>query len=246
MKAIRHLMQICLLGTVLLALPAVVQAQFTFTNNGDGTCTITGYIGSGGAVTIPSTIDGLTVTSIGSQAFEGSADSPTSVTIPNSVTSIGEGAFEGCPLTSVSIPNSVTNIGEQAFDGTDLTSVTISNSVTIIGLGAFAACNNLTTINVNQSSPNYSVVSGVLFNKNKTTLIQYPGGGAVSYVIPNSVTNIEEIAFGGCSSLTGVTIPSSVTSIGASAFTFCSSLTSITVPNSVTNIGPLRSLTAPV
>ncbi|MGA2660912.1 MAG: hypothetical protein ABSH34_25800, partial [Verrucomicrobiota bacterium] len=52
---------------LLLMLPAVVQAQFNYTNT-NGTITITKYTGSGGAVTIPSTIDGLPVTSIGSHA----------------------------------------------------------------------------------------------------------------------------------------------------------------------------------
>ena len=76
---------------LLLALPAVVQAQFTYTTN-NGTITITGYTGSGGAVTIPSTINGLPVTSIGDYAFY-NCTSLTSVTIPNSVTSIGDEAF---------------------------------------------------------------------------------------------------------------------------------------------------------
>jgi BspA type Leucine rich repeat region (6 copies) len=107
MKAKRYLTQICLLGALLLALPAAVQAQFDYTDNGIGICTITDYIGSGGAVTIPSTINGQTVTSFGAQAFEGSANSPTSVTIPNSVTSIGEGTFAGClSLTTITVNSS--------------------------------------------------------------------------------------------------------------------------------------------
>ena len=57
-----------LLLLLLLTLPAVVQAQFTYTAN-NGQITITGYTGSGGAVTIPGTIDGLPVTSIGGYAF---------------------------------------------------------------------------------------------------------------------------------------------------------------------------------
>src|ERR1039457_1377456 len=99
---------------LLLDLPAALQAQFTYTIN-NGTITITGYTGPGGAVTIPSTIDGLPVTTIGDSAF---AFCPlSSVTIPNSVISIGDWAFFDCrSLTSVTIPNSVTNIGDHAFD----------------------------------------------------------------------------------------------------------------------------------
>jgi hypothetical protein len=72
----------------------------------DATITIIGYSGPGGAVEIPSTIDGKTVTKIGDYAFWG--NQLTSVTIPNSVTTIGGGAFEGNQLTSVTIGANVT------------------------------------------------------------------------------------------------------------------------------------------
>ena len=91
----------------------------------------------------------------------------------------------------------------------------------------------------------YSSVDGVLFNKSQTTLIQYPGGKAGSYTIPNSVTSIGDCAFDGCTSLTSVTIPNSVTSIGDCAFDYCTSLTSVTIPSSVTNIEGYAFVAAP-
>ena len=156
-----------------------------------------------------------------------------------SVTSIGNSAFFGCTdLTSVTIPNSVTSIGGSAFFGcTDLTSVTIPNSVTSIGGSAFYGCTGLTSIDVASDNSNYCSVDGVLFNKDKTTLIQYPGGKQGAYTIPNSVTSIGNYAFEICTGLTSVTIPNSVTSIGHYAFLYCRSLTSVTIPNSVTSIG---------
>jgi hypothetical protein len=85
-----------LLGLMLLAARAALQAQFDYTTNADGiSLTITNYTGPGGAVAIPTNINGLTVTTIGPGAFL-EIYGLTSVTIPGSVTSIGHSAFDLC------------------------------------------------------------------------------------------------------------------------------------------------------
>jgi hypothetical protein len=236
----------------LLALPVVVQAQFTFTTN-NGALTITRYTGCGDAVTLPSTTNGLPVTSIGDYAFI-LCNSLTTVTIPNSftnignsafywcsslasvtigtnVTSVGNFAFYGCTsLTTVAIPNSVTNIGSYAFDGcSSLTTVTIGNSLNGIGSFAFISCSSLTTISVDALNSVYSSADGVLFDKSQAALKQYPTGRAGAYAISNSVTSIESSAFYACTSLTSVKIPSSLTNIGGFGFYACGSLTTISV-----------------
>ena len=102
-------------GTDVSVSATEVYGDFEYEANNNNTITITNYKGNGGDVTIPSTIDGKSVTSIGSWAFE-YCTGLTSINIPNSVTEIGYGAFENCTgLTSVVIPNSVTEIGSTAF-----------------------------------------------------------------------------------------------------------------------------------
>ena len=201
-----------------------------------------------GAVTIPATLGGYLVTSIGQYAFY-LCNGLTSVTIPDSVTSIRSSAFSGCSglmdvvvpqsvcnsgmssvfpsayqsITNVVISGSVTSIGQYAFYlCSGLTSVTIPDSVTSIGSSAFSGCNGLADAN------GFIVVRNVLYG--------YHGAdGAVT--IPDGVTSIGGGAFRDCSGLTSVTMPDSVTSIGWSAFEDCSSLVSVTIPNSVECIG---------
>jgi hypothetical protein len=246
---------------LLLTLPAVVQAQFTYTTN-NGTVTITRYTGLGGVVTIPDMINGLPVTSIGNSAFRDFSDL-TSVTIPRSVTnieslafyncmslasvnipygvtSIGEGTFYNClSLTSVTIPTSVISIGQGAFDEcSGLTSVAIPNSVTSIGHGAFSECSGLTNVTIGNS---VAAIGGFAF-----------GGcsGLTSVIIPNSVTNIEDWPFIWCSQLTAIrvdTLNSAYSSVDGVLFNKPQTTLveypegiaapSYTIPNSVTNIG---------
>jgi hypothetical protein len=173
------------------------------------------------------------VTSIGDWTFAFSFPVLTSVTIPASVTSIGEYAFVQCSaLASVTIPEGVTSIGFAAFNNCDaLTSVAIPASVTSIGGAAFSACNGLTSINVAATNANYVSDNDVLFDKAKTTLIQYPAGKMeTSYIIPNNITSIGEFSFDDCRVLVSIIIPEGVTSIGYAAFSGCTGLTSITIP----------------
>jgi hypothetical protein len=136
----------------------------------------------------------------------------------------------GNPRTSYTIPNTVKKIGINAFTHSQaLTSVTIPESVTSIEMLVFNLCTSLTAINVDAANPNYSSEDGVLFNKDKTNLIQYPAGNPrTSYTIPNTVTEIMAYAFYGCEALSSVTIPESVTKMGHYAFAGCTSLAEIT------------------
>src|SRR5689334_17815864 len=84
---------------LLLVVPIAVQAQFTFTTNGDNTITITRYTGPDGDVVVPDTIEGLAVTSIADQAF--AYVNLTNVTIGNNVISIGNSAFFHCDNLTV-------------------------------------------------------------------------------------------------------------------------------------------------
>jgi len=216
-----------------------------------------------GAVTIPSSVTSgsisYSVTSIGDYAFAKSTGL-TSVTIPSSVTSIGSYAFYSCTgLTSVTIPSSVTSIGTWAFlscwgltsidlstslhsigDGAfwgcmDLTDVSIPASVNKIGNYVFLGCTELTQINADAANINFSSVDGVLYNKDKSTLLVYPSARSdVSYTIASSVDTIGSYAFGYCKNLTSITIPTTVVYITGHAFISCNGLTSVFIPSSVT------------
>ena len=210
----------------------------------DKTCEVTSGGSSeaySGTVFIPEIVNynntDYTVIAIGNYAFE-NYSTITDITVPSSITTIGQGAFRRCSaLEHIIIPNSVESIGGWAFsDCIALTDINIPHSVKTIGTGAFSRCPVLAKINVENGNTNYCSQDGVLFNYDKTILIQCPGGKSGEYIIPSSVTTINNYAFNVCTSLTNITIPSSVTTISGYAFSCCSSITNVIMPNSVTTI----------
>jgi hypothetical protein len=185
-------------------------------NVSSGKATIIKYMGKGGKVTIPSTLDGYPVTSIGDDAFS-MCMVLTSMIIPNSVTTIDDYAFSGCyELTSITIGTSVTTLGIAAFAGCyRLTSVTIPTSVTSIGIAAFTSCAALTSVTI----PNSVTHIGTSAFEECT--------GLTSVSIGSGVTSIGYETFWNCPSLTSVTIPNSITRIGGEAFSGCLGLTAV-------------------
>ena len=162
------------------------------------------------------------------------------VEIKQGITNIGSYAFAYCSsLSSISIPDSVIYIGSYAFAYCrSLSSISIPDSVTSIGSYAFEECSSLVSIEVSVNHPYYRSINGNLYNKSRTTLIQYAiGKKDISFNIPDGVTSVGRYAFADCKSLSSISIPNGVTSIGRCAFAYCSSLSSISIPDSVIYIG---------
>ena len=239
---------------------SAADSDWNYQNYGSGV-KLTLYKGANQAnVTIPSKVGGKTVVALGFKAFQ-NCSKLTTVTVPSTVTII-DGTFTSCTnlktvkgmanvtefglmafyncksLTSISLPKKLQKIGSDSFAYCEkLKKISIPASVTEIKGNAFAGCDNLTSIQTTSANKKYVSVNGILYDKNKTTLIACPAGKASVSTIQKSITSIGISAFSGCKKLISIAVPSKVKSIGAFAFSNCDSLKTISMPSGVKEIG---------
>lgn len=170
------------------------------------------------------------LTEIGDNAFKDTGLKK--ITMPEGITRFGNSSFQGTALSTWNRLENLTEIGDSAFAyNTGITSAGTFAKITKIGVGAFKGCSKLTKITVDASNPNYSSKGDVLYDKTGTRLMQFPAAKKMTgdFVIPESVTSIDEDAFLLAANLTSVTISENVTTIGENAFRNCAKLDSVTV-----------------
>lgn len=160
------------------------------------------------------------------------------VVLSEGITTIGYGMFAACnALSKILLPETLIHIGDIAFNSCfNLKNISIPASVTEIGERTFLFCEELTEIRVDENNSNYSSDEhGVLFNKEKTTLIAAPGGLTDEYTISDTVADVIPYAFEACS-LKSVTIMGDLSTISEGMFSDCTDLKKIEIPGSVTVI----------
>jgi hypothetical protein len=244
-----------LLGLLLLlTVPAVAQAQFTYTQN-NGAIIITGYTGSGGSVFIPTTMFGLPV-----GIADGALSSPsiTEITVDASnpyFSSVDGVLLTKSPLTviqcplgktgSFTIPDGAREVGRGAFAGCRLSTVTIPSSVTSIGNRGFGDSYSLTSVTIPDSViwmgdhvfAACTSLTNVTLDSNLGSRMFEGCRDLINVALGTNVTRIADGAFAYCTNLTRITIPNSVTNIGDGAFDGCSNLTNIWIGSGVASIG---------
>ena len=189
--------------------------------------------------TITKVIVGDGITGIGNNNFY-DLTNLTTVEISDTVTTIGNAAFRKCTnLPQIELPESLVSIGDSAFEECrSLTQINIPKNVTSLGKTVFYACDLLAEISVDPENSAFSSYDGIIFNKDMTTLVYYPAAkSAVEYIVPDTVTKIEDYAFYYATNLEKVTLSAGLETIGAYSFAYCSALKEITIPESVTTIG---------
>ena len=213
-KLINIFMAIAIILTITAVMPITASASNAPTSDyrfriSNGEVKITRYIGTSEEITIPETINGYPVTTIGMFAFS-SETCPAvlkSVIIPDSVITIEAYAFDlNTNITNVTIGNNVVTIGIGAFFGTSIENLVIPDSVTTIGDSAFGFNSSLISVTIGTG---VTVIPDYAFSH---------CFALTSVIIPNNVTTIGVHAFMLCRSLTNVTIGTNVTTIGFAAF----------------------------
>lgn len=239
--------------------PSSNGSGYTYRFLSENTIAITDYKGYDTEVTIPSKIDGYTVTGVEYM----DTSNVRKIVMPDTVTYIGESAFadssDGVPLEEVVLSKNLKTIGPWAFSGCfELKSIDIPESVNEIENGAFSGCYSLKNFNVSQNTNFGDRVFGEnmwssikalsddyntwLYDDNASDFFVWNGclfayrGSSKTPIIPSGVCGIGDKVFEN-SDITGVTIPEGVRYINNGAFKECTSLKSVKFPNSLKRIG---------
>ena len=212
-----------------------VSSGLTYSERGDGTYEVTGYIGSEDFIMIPETYRGVEVTSIKSNAFSGNT-ALSYAYIPDSITNIGNNAFFGCTaLTEVRMSGALKVLGAQAFGSTSITNMVLPDTLQVIGHGAFADTSlvSITIPFVGGSHLSSNSHLGYIFGGSNEGFVP----ATLKYVtISNACTEISAYAFSNCTNIVNIVIGNGVTRIGNSAFANCVSIETIYIPASVVQI----------
>ena len=159
------------------------------------------------------------------------------ISIPNSIKRLEYAAFAECiGLTEITLSTNLEVIGDYAFNYLNIENITIPSKVKEIGATAFVNARKLKNINVDANNNYYSSINGILFNKDKTTLLIYPAGKTeTKYQIPNTTKIVNENAFLDVP-IVSIIIPKSVEELGDWCFAR-TNITTITIPDTVKKIG---------
>jgi len=220
--------------------------SLTLTDDGSA-YKVTGCRKDAGHVVIPSSYNGIPVTTVASYAFKQksgiySIAFPDSIKViedsaayecydleavrfSNGLERIGSLAFWKCSLKEVVIPDSVTTVGNEVFAHCyDLKRVVIGNGIKHLGNSMFVACLGLTDVVLSENLESFG--SAVFLSCDSLTNIE----------LPDSLTDLGKRTFSSCSNLESIVIPNGVTLIATETFDNCDSLKSVTIPISVTTI----------
>jgi hypothetical protein len=181
---------------------------------------------------------GAGVTVLGEYAFYGCGHL-SDLILPDGLASVGERAFLDCSsLLVIFLPDSVTNVASGAFSGCVwLAAATIGSGLQTLGDNAFNGCVSLAEFYVDVRNPAFIASDGLLYNHQKTVLVQYPLARAGAFTVPDGVVNIGNYAFCGATGLTALTLPNSVKAIGSYAFYGCVGLTNAVISRNVARLG---------
>ena len=185
----------------------------------------------------------------------------TGITYEKDTTTIGKNAFAYNHSESIELPETVTTIEEEAFKQSRVSEITLPGSLTTLkqeDFGVFSFATNLTSISINGDSKHFSVVDGVLYNKDVTTIVGVPAGltevtipetvttiGEYAFCgtniekveIPNGVISVEKAAFYNATNLLEMSLPSTLKSIKEEAFNYCYNLVFVRLPEGLQSIG---------